>query len=272
LRRTCRASNALNQRDYDRAAALHQAPIAPLTIGVTVAGDAVTLTPEIVAGVNSGDNARVLRQANDRERLTPVERAQIIDAQAVHLLGTAQRLRGDAAAAKAAQMKGLGDALAVWEGRVTSIIRLRSQMLGELALAEEAVGDTGAADARFVESVGLLAAEYPETTALASARARYAAFLTRHGQDDKAMGIYREVVAALANSQRSTAGMANVMAPYYRLLATRAATDPAAIGEFFVASQLQIRPGVAHTQAVRARELSSGSDDGSRSFRQATTV
>src|SRR3546814_20240556 len=58
--------------------------------------------------------------------------------------------------------------------------------------------------------------------------------------------------------------MANVMAPYYRLLANRAATDPAAVGEFFVASQLQIRPGVADTQAVLARELSSGSDDGAR--------
>src|SRR3546814_19911292 len=85
LRRNFRAINALNQRDYDRAAALLQAPIAPIATGVTVAGDAVTLTPEIVAGVNSGDNARVIRQANDRARLTPIERAQIIDAQAVHL-------------------------------------------------------------------------------------------------------------------------------------------------------------------------------------------
>src|SRR3546814_6488030 len=62
------------------------------------------------------------------------------------------------------------------------------------------------------------------------------------------------------------------MAPYYRLLANRAGTDPAAVGEFFVASQLQIRPGVADTLAVLARELSSGSDDGARLFRQATTL
>src|SRR3546814_964245 len=62
------------------------------------------------------------------------------------------------------------------------------------------------------------------------------------------------------------------MAPYYRLLANRAATDPAAVGEFFVAGQLQIRPGVADTQAVLERELSSGSDDGARLFRQATTL
>lgn len=272
LRRNFRAIHALNQRDYDGAAAILQTPIPPLTDAVKVDGDAVTLTPEIAAGINSGANARAVRQASDRERLTPIERAQIIDAQATHLLGTVERLRGNAGAAKSAQLKGLTDAIAVREGRVTSIIRLRSQMLGELALAEEALGDNAAADARFQESINALAVEYPETNALASAQARYAAFLTRHGQDDKALGIYQAVVTALAESQRSTTGMANRMAPYYRLLAARAATDPRAAGDFFVASQLQVRPGVADTQAVLARELSSGSSDGARLFRQATTL
>ncbi|WP_428630575.1 CHAT domain-containing protein [Sphingopyxis sp.] len=272
LRRNFRAIHALNQRDYDGAAELLRRPIAPLTSAVTVDGASVTLTPTIVAGVNSGSTARAVEQGADRERLTPLERAQIIDAQAVHLLGTIERLRGNGAAAKTAQLKGLSDALAVREGRVTSIVRLRSQMLGELALAEESLGNTAAADARFLESVNALAIEYPETNALASARARYAAFLTRQGHDDKAIAIYREVVTALAQSQRSTTGMANMMAPYYRLLAARSATDPAAIGDFFVASQLQVRPGVADTQAVLARELSSGSDDGARLFRQATTL
>jgi CHAT domain-containing protein len=272
LRRNFRAIHALNQRDYDGAAAILQTPIPPLTDAVKVDGGAVTLTPEIAAGINSGANARAVRQASDRERLTPIERAQIIDAQATHLLGTVERLRGNAGAAKSAQLKGLTDAIAVREGRVTSIIRLRSQMLGELALAEEALGDNATADARFQESINALAVEYPETNALASAQARYAAFLTRHGQDDKALGIYQAVVTALAQSQRATTGMANMMAPYYRLLAARAATDPRAAGDFFVASQLQVRPGVADTQAVLARELSSGSSDGARLFRQATTL
>lgn len=272
LRRNFRAIHALNQRDYDGAAAILQTPIPPLTDAVKVDGGAVTLTPEIAAGINSGANARAVRQASDRERLTPIERAQIIDAQATHLLGTVERLRGNAGAAKSAQLKGLTDAIAVREGRVTSIIRLRSQMLGELAIAEEALGDNATADARFQESINALAVEYPETNALASAQARYAAFLTRHGQDDKALGIYQAVVTALAGSQRSTTGMANMMAPYYRLLAARAATDPKAASDFFVASQLQVRPGVADTQAVLARELSSGSSDGARLFRQATTL
>ena len=272
LRRNFRAIDALNQRDYDGAAALLQAPIRAMSGGVSVEGSAVTLSPDIAAAVNSANDSGMVRQGSGRERLSPAERAQIIDAQAGHLLGTVERLRGNPRAAKAAQLKGLSDAVAVREGRVTSIIRLRSQMLGELALTEEALGDNGAADARFRESVNALAVEYPETNALASARARYAAFLTRHGQDDKALGIYREVVTALAQSQRSTTGMANMMAPYYRLLAGRAASDPSAVSDFFVASQLQVRPGVADTQAILARELSSGSGEGARLFRQATTL
>lgn len=271
LRRNFRAIHALNQRDFDGATAILQTPIPPLTGGVTVEGGAVTLTPAIVAGVNS-EIAATLRQSNDSTRLSPLERAQIIDAQAVHLLGVVERLSGNPAAAKAAQIKGLSDALAVREGRVTSIVRLRSQMLGELALAEEALGNPGGADARFQEAIATLAREYPETNALASARARYAAFLTRQGQDEKALGIYREVVTALAESHRSVTAMSNMMAPYYRLLAARADTDPSAVGDFFVASQLQVRPGVADTQAVLARELSSGSDEGARLFRQATTL
>lgn len=272
LRRNFRAIHALNQRDYAGAEAVLQAPLAPLAETVTAEGGALTLTPAIAAGLNSGGSARAIRQTSDRERLTPAERARIIDAQAIHLLGTARRLGGDAAAAKAAQIKGLADAMAVREGRVTSIIRLRSQMLGELALTEEALGNIAAAEARFVESVQALAVEYPETNALASARARYAGFLVRHGQEDKALAVYRDVVTALVQAQRSTTGMANLMAPYYRLLAARAASDPTAVADFFVASQLQVRPGVADTQAVLARELSGGSGEGARLFRQATTL
>ncbi|MDZ3832749.1 MAG: CHAT domain-containing protein [Sphingopyxis sp.] len=269
LRRNFRAIHALNQRDFDSAATLLQTPMPQIVGGVIVAEDGVTLSPGIVAGIN-GNGA--IGQVSDRERLSPAERAQIIDAQAVHLLGTVERLRGNPAAAKAAQIKGLSDATTVRDGRVTSIIRLRSQMLGELALAEEALGNIAAADADFVQSVNALAVEYPETTALASARARYAAFLTRQGQADKAIGIYRDVVGSLAQSQRSTTGMANMMAPYYKLLAERASSDSSAANDFFVASQLQVRPGVADTQAVLARELSGGNGEGARLFRQATTL
>src|SRR3546814_12687692 len=81
-------------------------------------------------------------------------------------------------------------------------------------------------------------------------------------RSDKALGIYREVVNTLAGAQRSTTGMANMMAPYYRLLAERAASDPSAVADFFVASQLQVRTGIADTQA-RSEERSVGKECGS---------
>src|SRR3546814_19485543 len=89
FRSNFRAIHALNQQDYDGAAAILQTPLPPLTSAVTVEGDAVTLTPEIVAGINSGASARAVRQTSDEERLTPAERATIIDAQA-----TQDRTRG----------------------------------------------------------------------------------------------------------------------------------------------------------------------------------
>ncbi len=272
LRRNFRAIHALNQRDYETAAEILLMPLPAIPSALEITDGAVTLTPAMVAGINSSDKARTVQQTSDHLHLTPIERAKIIDAQAVHLLGTTERLRGNAEAAERDQKKALSDAVAVREGRVTSIVRLRSQILGELALAEEALGEMDMARSKFQESVNVLAVEYPETNALASARARYASFLARHGQDDDALALYKQIIGDLSATQRSTTGMANLMAPYYRLLADRANSDPAAVNDFFFASQLQVRPGVADTQAVLARELSGGSDDSARLFRQVTTL
>lgn len=272
LRRNYRAIHALNQRQLDVAAELLSAPLPPIPSAVITTDAGVSLTPVAVAGLNSGASGRALRQNEDEEKLTPQERAQIIDAQALHLRGTTERLRGNATAAKSAQLNGLRDALTVRDGRVTSIIRLRSQMLGEIALADEALGNVADADARFVESVQLLGSEYPETAALASARARHAAFMVRQGRKDEALALYRTVVGAMAAQRRTLTGMTNQMAPYFRLLTERATSDPAATADFFVASQLLVRPGVADTQAILARELSSGTTEGARLFRQATNL
>ena len=96
--------------------------------------------------------------------------------------------------------------------------------------------------------------------------------MTRHGRDDDALALYRTVVADIAERRRTLTGIANQMAPYFRLLAARSATDPAATNDFFIASQLLVRPGVADTQAILARELSSGTNEGARLFRQATNL
>src|SRR3546814_18681273 len=52
LRRHFRAIPALNQQDYDGAAAILQTPLPPLTHAVTVDGEYVTLTPQISPGSN----------------------------------------------------------------------------------------------------------------------------------------------------------------------------------------------------------------------------
>ena len=44
------------------------------------------------------------------------------------------------------------------------------------------------------------------------------------------------------------------------------------MADLFAASQVLVRPGVAQTQAVLARELSGGSDEAARLFRQSVTL
>ena len=48
--------------------------------------------------------------------------------------------------------------------------------------------------------------------------------------------------------------------------------DPQAVGNLFEATQVMLRPGIAQTQAILARELSGGSDDAARLFRQSVTL
>ncbi|HEY0114524.1 MAG TPA: CHAT domain-containing protein, partial [Allosphingosinicella sp.] len=59
--------------------------------------------------------------------------------------------------------------------------------------------------------------------------------------------------------------------PYFALL-TGPEAGPDAAARLFLASQVALRPGVAQTQAVLARELSGGSDEASRLFRQAVAL
>ena len=58
------------------------------------------------------------------------------------------------------------------------------------------------------------------------------------------------------------------LAPYFELMAS----DPGSAEEFFKATQILVRPGVAETQAVLSRELSAGNDEASRLFRQSTNL
>lgn len=271
LRRNFRAMNALNQRDYDGAIAYLDAPLPPLP-PVTMAGGVIAIGPAIANGINADTGSRVLTQLTGDERLTPQERAIIIDAQGSQLRGTLQRLNGNLPAARASLDQAMARAIAVRDGRVTSIVRLRSQILSEMAMVEEGAGDLRTAEARLREGIVLLETEYPETMALAASRAKFAAYLSRHDRPDDSIAYYRQVVSALTEQRRQLTGLYNQMAPYYRTLIERQASDPAATAEFFAAVQLLVRPGVADTQAVLARELSGGTGDAATLFRQANNL
>jgi CHAT domain-containing protein len=272
LRRNFRAMHALNQRDYAGALVFLDQPVPLVSLVERDESGQVRITPVIAAGINNDAGTRLIAQLQSEERLTPQERAIIIDAQAMQLRGTVQRLTGNTAAARTSMLRALAQAAAVRDGRVTSIIRLQAQTLGEIALVDEAEGQVGNAEARLNEAITLLTREYPETMALAAARAKLGAFLVRRDRPDDALRIYGQVVTALQAQRRQLSGLYNQMAPYFRLLVDRQASDPEATNQFFAAVQLLVRPGVADTQAVLARELSGGSGEASTLFRQANNL
>lgn len=270
LRRNFRAMNALNRRDLEGALVYLATPVEAPPLSEIVSNGTIVISPSIASGLNSG--AGSIAQIADEQRLTPSERAVLLDAQADQLTGTVRRLGGDLTGARSALETALIKSLSVREGRVTSIVRLRAQTMAELAMVDEAAGNLGGADQLLRDAVTLVETQYPETMALASARARYAAFASRHGREAEALTTYRQVVSGLTSQRRQLTGLFNQMAPYFHLLAERQASDPAAAAEFFTASQLLVRPGVADTQAVLARELSSGNNEAAGAFRQANTL
>ncbi|ODU21028.1 MAG: CHAT domain-containing protein [Sphingomonas sp. SCN 67-18] len=272
LRRNFAAIHLLNQGRNDAALAVLDRPVVALAESQAVIGGAIEIDRQIAAEINSGlPNAQRLG-GTEQGSLSPEERAVILDAQALQLRGTALRLKGQPGEARAALEKALKDAVSIRDGRVISIIRLRAQILSEIAAAQEAEGDFGGAQARLAESVALLETRYPETTVLNSAKARLAGFLARRGRTDQAMGMFREVVENLTRNRASTAGLSNLLAPYFAMLAAEIPSRPALIDDFFLASQTLIRPGVADTQTQLARELSEGTGEAATLFRQATAL
>ena len=203
--------------------------------------------------------------------LLPEDRAQILDAQAQYLRGTILRLEKRPAEATTALNDALVRLTAVRGGRVTSTIWMRGQLLGELASLAEERGDAAEARRQHEAAVALLTANYPNSSALLNSQARLAAFYTRTGQREPALALFRQIVDANVESGNSSPTLRRTLAPYFALLAEQG-TQPAAAADMFKAGQILVRPGVAQTQAILARELSGGSGDASRLFRQSVTL
>lgn len=272
LRRNFQALHLLNQRRFDEALTILDQPLSSVaTIGGTTMTGA-EIDDVTARAINSADSFSRSLGGEESERLTDAERQAILDAQSRQLRGTILRLQGEPERATAELTGAIDAVLAVREGRVRSTARLRAQALGELALIAERAGDTGTAEARLREAATLVSAQYPASAAETAARARLAGFLARNGQTQAALDLFAEVVRANAVSPIGQAGLDNLLLPYFDLLIAQMPANPALVTDFFRASEILIRPGVADTQAVLARELSSGDDEASRLFRQSVTL
>jgi CHAT domain-containing protein len=203
--------------------------------------------------------------------LQPEDKVAILDAQAQHLRGTIHRIEGRPAEAEAALSDALGRLVAVRGGRVASVMWMRAQILGELAAIDEGRGDRAGAERRHREGIALLTTNYPASAALLAAEARLAGFYARTGRAAEARALFRRIVDANIAAGSASPSLRRALAPYFALLAADGGS-PEAVADLFRASQVLVRPGVAQTQAVLARELSGGSDEASRLFRQSVSL
>ncbi len=268
LQRNFEAIHLLNQGLFNDAIARLGEELRGASLGVAERDGKLAITLPLSERINQSQTGGTLLGVVDELRLTPQERAQILDAQALQIRGTAQRINGSADAARADLIEAYAQAIEVRDGRVTSITRLRSQVLADLAAIAEARGQEGDAETYLRNGLEIISAQYPERRAVSAMEARLAAFLLRQGRGDEAMEIYGRVIDRAVGKRNAITGFANQLNPYYAALAPNVSSDPAAADAFFKAIQVLVRPGVAETQAVLARELSANSDEAARLFRQ----
>jgi tetratricopeptide (TPR) repeat protein len=202
--------------------------------------------------------------------LTLAERVQILDAQALYLRGAALGGLGDLPAAAIALAQAQEQLAQVRGGRVLSIRWLRAAVATERGRVTEQLGNGAEAIDALAEAVNLTAAQYPQSAALLAAQARQAALLQRQGRTAEAAPLFRSIVKAAPDVPGAGQLLRPLLVPWFAGLAAQG--DAAAATDLFDASQILLRPGVAQTQAVLARELSGGSDAASALFRQSVTL
>ncbi|MCA1749270.1 MAG: CHAT domain-containing protein [Sphingomonadales bacterium] len=271
LRRNFRTLHLMNQRRFEEALAVVDAP---LEESLKPADDitAAVISEDTASEINSSDDLSRRLGGETSERLTETERAVILDAQARQLRGTLLRVLGRPDEARTALESALAAIASVRNGRVRSTARLRAQALTELALLAEDAGDQGTARNRLTEAMALMETQYPSAVATSAAKARYAGYLARRGERREALRLFAEVVEENSNQASPRAGLENRLAPYLELLLDEMVSDPGVIDQFFLATETLVRPGVANTQAVLARELAGGNDEASRLFRESVNL
>jgi CHAT domain-containing protein len=268
--RNYRAIHELNQGDA--AAALKELD-KPVPKAVHEAGEAASgavIGPVAAKRLNS--ETRLGQQlAGNSDELLPAEKAEILDGQALQLRGTSLRLEGNLPEAVSALQQADSKLQSIRDGRVASVMWMRAQILGDEAAIAEDQKNMAEADRLYRQGVALLDLNYPGSAALLNAKARLAGYLARTGQTATAEAMFREIVHSQPDTSNLPPSFASVLRPYVDLLLAKG-NDPAATAEIFAATQLMVRPGLAQTQAVLARELTGGTDEAARLFRQSVTL
>lgn len=211
------------------------------------------------------------RRLGGGSALSPQDRAQILDAQALQLRGSALRLEGKADQAVAALRQAQSQLSVVRDGRVAATQWMQAQILGELADIAEERGDLAGAEGNYRSAIALLETHYPGSSALHGAQGQLASFFARTGRTAEALAAFDAIVAANPDGGIASPSLRRMLASYFTLLTGPGAPADSA-ARLFRASQMLIRPGVAQTQAILARELGGGSDEAARLFRQALNL
>lgn len=202
--------------------------------------------------------------------LTLDERVVILDAQAQYLAAAARAGLGELPAADAALADAQNRLSRLRGGRVLSILWLRAAVANEVARVGERLGKPTNARAGLEQAVALTEAQFPQSAALLAAQAQLAALLSRQGDAAGSARLFRAVIKAAPETPGAGQVLRPLMGSWFSQLADQG--DAAAAADLFDAAQILVRPGVAQTQAVLARELSGGSDEAAALFRQSITL
>ena len=217
------------------------------------------------------DDARHSRLGSGSESLSDGERAQLLEAQAIYLRGEAHRLTGQRDLAQNELSLAIDQFSKVRGGRVTSMAWLPANVYTAKAAIAEKIGQADEAGRLLQQAIDVVAALSPDSAALLTARARQAGFLARQGHVDAALTTYGELVRIAPATPGGTDALRGQLGTYFTALLARA-DQPGVVDQAFLAAQVLVRPGVAQTQAVLARELSAGSDAAADLFRQSLAL
>ncbi len=272
LSRNFEAIDALNRGRLDQVTAILARPVPALSAPAEAQAGAVAIDPPLADSLNAGLAAGLTDSLNQETRLTVVERAAIIDAQAHQIGATVLRLSGKPEEALAQLSAARDQILQVKEGRVLSTARLLSQIDSEMALANEAQSRFPEAEALLRDAVTLTEQRYPDSAAVNEAQARLAAYLTRRGRNGEAMQLYGGIVHDISGRRDALVGLEHQIEPYFQMLVDGLPQNPALVSDLFQAAQLVERPGAAQTLSQLSRRLAAGNSQASDLFRRETNV